>query len=205
MSSVRLARSARLPQMEECERVVNSCRLSRRLRRAFYKEFAPTMTRWWALGPFADPGSHRGMRKPYPPEEKVELGSEYEGAGGERISWKRAKFHERDGYVDMRRTLGGEERGVLGYAYVRFKSPRMRRAVLFFGADEVATVWLNGKKVVSMVHGYCSRDRNSVEVTLKRGENEILFKCSPSRSRWRFYFRIGDTNGRPFGDLTFED
>ena len=89
--------------------------------------------------------------------------------------------------------------------FISFNSPRMRRAVLFFGADEVATLWLNGKKVAEMVRGYSSRDRNSVRVTLERGANELLFKTAPRGSRWRFYFRIGDANGRPFDDLAFEN
>ena len=83
--------------------------------------------------------------------------------------------------------------------------PAKRRGLLLFGAQDMVSIWLNGKRVATEVETQAQKDKEAVEVQLRSGENEILIKVGCQREqRLGFVFRLADQDGRPFPDITNE-
>ena len=57
------------------------------------------------------------------------------------------------------------------------------------------------KPVVIRATPGSEKDRQTVDITLKEGENEILLKVGAAEGRLGFFFRIADPNGCPLPDL----
>ena len=92
-----------------------------------------------------------------------------------------------------------------GFAYSKFNVPTKRRGLLLFGAQDMVSIWLNGKRVVNELETQAQKDKETIEVQLRSGENEILIKAGVSRDqRLGFVFRLADLDGRPFPDVQNE-
>jgi hypothetical protein len=206
--------------MAQCEAVMQDARLPRDTRRGFYTEAAPVWSEWNVIGPFAGPGERRGMDIVMDPERAVDLkwkatianGGAGEEAGWTKISNKKDKDGkpQNDPFVDLRRHLKipksvDHKMPVFAYAYTRFNVPQKRKALLFFGAKDMVSIWVNGKRVASEVETDERKDRNVQEVTLRSGENEILIKVGCQREqRLGFVFRLADIDGKPVSDINNE-
>ncbi len=70
-------------------------------------------------------------------------------------------------------------------------------ASLFIGAEEIATVFVNGEKVASEVGGGAIKDANAVPIKLEKGKNTVLIKIGTQGGGWRFIARFGYPDGRP--------
>ncbi len=175
--------------------------------RAFYSERVPGWTNWHVLGPFAALGERRGMETSLEPEKSVDLDFKTQNNGRE-LAWKKisAKNKNGDSLVDMRQLLGAEKESYrgpyFGYAYARFNCPDKRKALLSFGADDVISIWVNGKRVVNELYTGAQKDKETAEVQLRNGENEILIKVGVPRERLACYLRLADLDGRPFDDIS---
>ncbi len=154
---------------------------------------------WLTLGPF-DNTEGIGYNTAYIPEDatQVDTTATYDGADG-KVSWQKLDDLMLDGFVDF----GKDVNWRTAYAWVTITSPDERKAQLRFDSDDQGKVWLNKKKMYS--HRRRNRgaviDRRTIPVTLRSGKNSILVKVCNETSRWGFYLRITDTNGKPFDDL----
>jgi hypothetical protein len=200
-----------------CEAVMQEARLPRDTRRGFYTEAAPAWTEWNVVGPFAGPGERRGMDIVMDPERAVDLKWRTASASGEETGWNKiTNKKDKDGkpsneqFIDLRRHLKipravDHKMPVFAYAYTRFNVPQKRKVLLLFGAKDMVSIWVNGKRVASEVETDERKDRNVQEVTLRSGENEILLKVGCQREqRLGFIFRLADIDGKPFTDISNE-
>ena len=152
--------------------------------RAFYSEREPVWTEWQVLGPFVAVGERRGMESAMEPEKAASIltlqDAECNGAISE---WKKISSKNKNGdpTVDMRAQLAAEKESYRGpyfaYAYTKFNSPTKRKALLAFGADDVISIWVNGRRVVNEVYTWAQKDKETAGgATAQRREREILIK-----------------------------
>jgi len=153
---------------------------------------------WLMAGPYRSNGD-RACQAPFPPEERAGRGRlrprAGEAAGPDDVRWTRARGD--DGFVNFEETLGGSFAGAAGYAHLTVRSGRRVDAELRTGTDDDARIFLNGERV----HAYTgSRDawaeQDTVPVTFRAGENQLLVKVCNRDSDWRFNLRITDEAGR---------
>jgi hypothetical protein len=201
----------------ECEQLMAACKLPRDARRAFYAQQTPAWTEWHVLGPVQASGEGRGMEQVMQPERGVDLAWKAQGPLEIPLAWtKIARKKEDPEYaaVDLYRWLVEkldaqkkaeiEREPYFAYAYRRIAVPSQRRATLFFGVNDTISIWINGKRVVTQSSPGAGKDCQAVEVPLREGDNEVLLKAGAPSGRLCFFFRIADTNGRPFDDLPKE-
>ena len=205
-----------------CDTLVRANKLPRDTCRVFYSQFAPTWMDWSVLGPFQATGDRRGLDQFMQPEKSVDLTWRTKGAGENDIGWMKYSAAKDDkgkpnpsGFVDLLPPylvkLDPETKGKLekspyfGYAYARFNVPSKRKALLLFGVNDLASIWVNNRRVVSEAAPGNAKDRDSVEITLNNGANEILVKPGVPQGHLGFFVRIADENGRPFDDLTIQN
>lgn len=159
---------------------------------------------WWVLGPFPNPDK-TGFNIAYPPEQKFDADAQYEGALGERITWR--KYHSDSNQVDLRRAFGADDVGI-GYATTWVYSPKDEhaRAVLL---GKNAKLWVNKKLAFGLFTNswyYEFREPFSYdpEVELKAGWNEILVKVAAGDSGPNLVFSLHfkSMDGEPLTNLT---
>jgi alpha-L-rhamnosidase/Glycosyl hydrolases family 2, sugar binding domain len=159
---------------------------------------------WWVIGPFPNPDK-TGFNVAYPPEQKFNADARYDGALGERITWR--KYHSDSNQVDLRRAFGTDDKGV-GYAATWVYSPKEEHArAVFLGKN--AKLWVNQKLVFGLFTNswyYEFREPFSYdpEVQLKAGWNEILVKVASGDSGPNLVFSLhfNSTDGEPLTNLT---
>ncbi len=177
--------------------------------RAFYADRSPGWTEWRVLGPYVATGERRGMESSMEPERAVDLTLKTQNSGRD-LEWKKisSKAKNGDTVVDMRLHLGAEKESYrgpyFGYAYTKFNCPTKRKALFAFGADDVISIWVNGRRVVNEVYTSALKDKELFEVQLRSGENEILIKAGVQSGRLAFIFRMADLDGKPFDDIQNE-
>jgi hypothetical protein len=202
-----------LDPVEACKALMRTCRLHEEVQRAFFCRHVPAWSSWHVIGPFPPAGLDVGMDEVWPPERGVDLTWKATSADGFPLSWKQTDARKGDasGYVDLQKWLvekvsKNKQRDVENgprfmYAYRIVRANQQRRAMIFFGAEEVVSIWLNGKPVVNRATPGGQKDAHAVDITLKEGENEILLKVGAAEGRLGFFFRIADPNGCPLPDL----
>lgn len=157
---------------------------------------------WHTLGPF-DNTNNVGHDSAYIQEDitDIDFDSKYEGVKGE-VKWIQHTDDTFDGYVDLGRNVNSS----VAYAWVTVNSPDEREVQFRFGCDDLGKVWLNGKQVVTKEHySWAIVDDMVVPVKLKQGKNTILVKVGNAEASWGFFFRITDSEGKPFPDMNISD
>ncbi len=203
----------------QCGDLMIECRLARDVRRAFYTGVAPVWTEWNVIGPFLATGDKRGMDNVLDPERGVNLAwTVASDFGPKKLAWQKIsnkiskdKKPNTDPYVDLRRFFvispkqqEKDAAGYFGYAYAKFNVPAKRHAMLYFGAQESISIWVNGKRLVDDRETQPRQDIEAVAIDLRAGENDVLIKVGALRDKLGFIFRIADLDGRPFGDIKNE-
>lgn len=161
---------------------------------------------WSVIGPFDNIGG-AGFDRVYPPEERVELGSEHDGKTG-KVRWTQAQAHGDYGIVDMNKACG-TLKGVTGYAYTEFEVARVRPVEVRLGCKTAWKVWLNGKLLQGRdeYHRGVEIDQYRLTGVLKSGRNSILVKiCQNEQTEdwtveWEFQLRLTDALGTPIALL----
>ena len=123
---------------------------------------------WTVAGPYecAPPEDMAAaLAVPFPPEENA--------AG---VAWRSAAAQGDSEFLDML-TLTGRLLPSIGYARTWLNSPCRQEAVLAYGIDWWARIWLNGALVVAFESG-AGNPVKRVPVTLETGWNELLVKVS---------------------------
>ena len=161
-----------------------------------------TQDSWWILGPF-DNTDGIGYETAYIPEDltQIDPATIYNGIDGQ-VSWEKSVDRPLDGYVALDKDVDWR----VAYAFATVISPDARQVQLRFDGDDQAKVWLNGEEVHAHTRTRQAEiDREIIPVTLKPGENSILVKVCEEEGEWGFYFRITDTDGKPFDDLIMNE
>lgn len=158
---------------------------------------------WYFLGPF-DNSDREGLKRRFPPEEKINLKAAYTGKDGVSIKWKRPFSYDASGYVDLNMLFEPNDYAV-AYGLTYAHSPRERKAQFRLGSEDGIKIWLNDMEVFRRdVSGSAEVDDDLIAVDLKKGWNKILVKVSDTWGSWGFYFRVTDLKGNPVEDLIFD-
>ena len=171
-------------------------------------EIAPSIPRWMYVGPFDDPRENPTSRRHPPERAPVDLSATYRGSGGRQVRWREAartpeRDLRRDHVVDLKK-LCGKKSNVSAYAFTVIETPDERAATLALGSDDGVVAWLNGEKVHEKIEGrgYSSKE-DKVEVTLKKGRNELLLRVTQMWGGWAFGAHLLDAEGKQMCDLDY--
>ena len=104
------------------------------------------------------------------------------------------------GMVDLGKSMPGENR--VAYLRATVTSDQDQRALLELGSDDGVKVWLNGE----LVHGNnavrpCSPGQDKVNVSLKKGENNLLLKITQGGGEWAAAARLRGFDGKPLSNV----
>jgi len=129
-------------------------------------------------------------------EEKVK-------AGGRELAWRK---HEAPEYfIDFKALVAGDRSDdAVAYAVCTLISKDERRNLkLQMGSNDQAKVYLNGKPVVCVEKSRTlEKGKDAAEgLTLRKGENHVVFKVINERNNWQGCLRFVDAKGEPVRDL----
>lgn len=144
---------------------------------------------WKVVGPF-DNARGAGVKRAFPPEERVDLNAEYLGLNGQRIRWQDAPEFADDTYNNLDRYP--QNYWTVTYVHRVIDSDRERSATLYLGSDDTIAVWLNGQKVHEWAERPrgVKRDDDVVPVTLRPGANTVLIKIGNFEGGYGFSYRL---------------
>lgn len=157
------------------------------------------LTRWSAVGPFANDGM-AGFDRDFGPEQGRDPDATYVGRTGE-LGWVDLSALSRLGYVDLGAVLRPSHSAV-GYAATTVTVPRRTSARLWTAVDGAFKVWVNGAlvaRVDSDLGGGPLREWWDIE--LQRGANELVVKIGVETGAMGFTLRLTDRDGAPIAGL----
>jgi len=100
------------------------------------------------------------------------------------------------GLVNIAEVLGRAD-NVAGYLRAEIWSDVQQRARLELGSDDGVKVWLNGQLIhANNVSRGVSPGQDKVDVTLKRGRNELLLKVTNGGGDWGACVRLVGSDGK---------
>jgi hypothetical protein len=159
---------------------------------------------WAVIGPFAnDPPPRGGYDRVYPPEKELDFQKSYPGYG-RQVSWRKylqtpdlynkVLVLEDLGLVEIKQGLDPENYAV--YFYTKVFSAEEKKTVLTFGVDDAGKIWLNKELVYEKFtykRGAIPGDE-VIQVTLKKGWNDLLVKVVNNAFSTGFYLEFKDCN-----------
>ena len=78
-----------------------------------------------------------------------------------------------------------------GYAFCYIKSNKAQTVRCYFGANDLAKIWVNGNVVAKKLNpGHCIARDKVVEFELKKGLNPVMAKICNVTDYWSFVFEI---------------
>jgi len=159
---------------------------------------------WYFIGPF-DNSDREGLKKVFPPENKIDLKATYKGKENKDIKWRRIFDYDSSGYVDLNDIIKPNDYAV-SYALSYIYSPNDREAQFRLGFEDGIKIWLNDKEIFTyaVAPGGAVLDNELVPVKFQKGWNKLLLKITDTWGSWGFYFRVTDLRGNPVEDLIFD-
>jgi hypothetical protein len=156
------------------------------------------MRKWLFLGPIDVPWHGEGY---FPDEETSNKFFDTESLNLERFEpkveiagndYEWVALHSEYGVIDL--TAVFDNWFVVAYAWAQVEMPEQTDAVLGIGSDDCIKVWLNGK----LVHEYQGgrgvvADNDRVDVTFKKGKNQLVMKIMNYGGAWGFACRLLET------------
>jgi mannan endo-1,4-beta-mannosidase len=174
---------------------------------------------WLVAGPFPNAGAlqlkGRGFASDYltpesaanPAELDVIAASEIEKSyKPEEIVARKPdwRLFETDvhGLLDLDRALNGSKPGI-AYCFANLVSPNDADVQLWFGSDDGAKVWVNGRQVfqIQKARGV-TRDEDKVPIHLSKGVNRLLFKIEQGDGGWGLQVRVVAGSGKRVEGVT---
>ena len=166
--------------------------------------YQPGIPSWYVIGPF-DNNETNGWASTdtvLPPEtEPFDASKDYVGHTNQAIHWIKAERGQEDSpsddYVISFNRLLDPGRSVAAYAITWVEAPRDMDAIIAFGSEDGAVVWVNRERVFSWLKGSRSYEskQNRAPIKLKQGRNEILFKVVLGSGGWVLGAHVLDTDG----------
>jgi hypothetical protein len=161
---------------------------------------------WLLLAPLplsdAESGADAIDKQQLPDESKLQpKAGDKVKAGGKELEWK--KYRAKEEILDFNDFLGKQTENSVGYAVCYVQAPEdMKDIQLKIGSDDQCRVYLNGKEVLKVSEARpLEKDENSVEVTLKKGANVLVFKIVNESEDWSGSARFVDQSGKPVKGL----
>lgn len=164
------------------------------------------LKKWWIAGPF-DNLKRGGFDTAYPPENRVQLGAEYQGKpdsqGNPRtFKWVPFESQQTYGMVDINKPLGMLKE-TTAYAYTTFNAADDREVEIRLGCKNAWKVWVNGEFIFGRdeYHRGMQMDQYKLRCHFKKGANTILVKCCQNEQtetwtvEWQFQLRVCDAAG----------
>ncbi|HYG76746.1 MAG TPA: c-type cytochrome [Planctomycetota bacterium] len=144
---------------------------------------------WKVIGPFS--GS---PAKSFPPEQKLDLNAEYDGANGQKLKWKDAPE-----FVDGKRhNLFGGLENATAYLTRTVTASKETYLTAYMGSDDTVTLWVNGEKAYeSMAPRGMPEEKDRATIKLNAGTNTLLMKIGNFGGGWEFFFRLAPAS-EPF-------
>ena len=119
-----------------------------------------------------------------------------------RVRWRAASV-DATGYMSFLEHLSPSD-WVCAYAYCKVVSPKKVSAQIRVGTNDTATVWFNGRKILSKnIERAAAPDSDVISVQLEKGENTDLVKVCNTERSWGLYLRITDERGDSLKGLTY--
>jgi len=152
--------------------------------------------KWMVIGPFED-NNFVGVKTAYPPEKEIDFAKTYQGKGGKPVKWQEVNLTDGLGTLNFESVFGGVDRAV-AYAYTVVNSSEEKDVQLRIGADEMFTVWVNGKKALErLIEQPAWLDWDKVNIRLKKGENTLLVKAHDLYGGWEMRARLTQVSDAP--------
>ena len=111
---------------------------------------------------------------------------------GKELAW--TAHRPKDYYVDFRESFGGAVGGedTIAYAVAYVSAPtEMKGLTLRIGSNDQAKVYLNGRQILVFTETRgLEKDQNSAGVTLRKGENVVVFKVINEKNNWQGCLRF---------------
>ncbi|MHC4740501.1 MAG: hypothetical protein ACYS8Z_01240 [Planctomycetota bacterium] len=116
--------------------------------------------------------------------------------GDEKYAWK--PYQSYTGILDIHRAWPqgpvddfSKDHYIYAYAWAQVDMPEETPALLGIGYDDAAKVWLNGELVHdNWTRGPAFPDHRRVEVTFRKGLNQLVVKIQNREGRWKFCCRL---------------
>jgi hypothetical protein len=172
-----------------------------------------TPGRWWVLGMMGNLHTKprfAGMEAPLGRVSEHEIHRGRDGG----VRWFRYDNFDPIGITSLRYIFGFsnvDDSGAHLVTYVH--SPATRQAILHFGWDDGARVYLGGKVILDALQyppkgkGMVYRDKflfeKQIPVTIPKGATRLAVTTMNLRGKWVYAVRLTDTNGIPFDDVKF--
>lgn len=118
--------------------------------------------------------------------------------GKDELTWK-AQTAE-DYFFDFNKSVGEVKEQAVGYAVTYITADaEMKDLDLEIGSDDGFKIWLNGKEIGKGTEGRAlDKDQNKFEkLTLKKGENVLVFKVTNGIADWSGCARFVDKDDKP--------
>ena len=167
---------------EEMEKII----IKVRPREAFIEE-------WWVAGPYYKKGvDGSGLFD-------VAFAPEKNGS----VNWQKYPSENfTKSRISLDKFLGGQH--CAAYVTTHVWSPESREVLLELGSDDGIKLWFNEKLILSknVMRGY-GEGEDVLEVTLRKGWNDILAKITQGEGGWEAGFVLVDKKGKVMDDLKF--
>ncbi|MBN2013316.1 CehA/McbA family metallohydrolase [candidate division KSB1 bacterium] len=151
---------------------------------------------WQLIGPFENEGD-AGLNIAYAPELKLGALESCVGKRDNDVHWQ-TQTTQADGFVDFTMITNDVDNS-LGYAWGSIQTAESFKTVLFFGSDDGAAIWHNGKEIYrKLIRRGAHEYDECLPITLVKGENKFLVKVENRRGTWDFHFQLFD----PLNKLT---
>ncbi|MHC4618791.1 MAG: family 16 glycoside hydrolase [Planctomycetota bacterium] len=153
------------------------------------EKYEDYITDWEMSGPYS--------RANATAQEVFEIVFAPEEGDGQKAQWRTMAAgtdRDRPWLLELDKAMGGEY--CAGYLRTRVSSPKDQRVRLQVGSNDGIKVWLNGDVVHSNnALRTISRDEDTVEVSLRKGWNELMMKVTQSRGQWSACARFVGLDG----------
>lgn len=172
-----------------------------RIRLEAEETWKPSISSWWVIGPFDNPGGGRADIKHSVEAGPIDIEKSHNGADG-KVTWQRVMRPADLPVMSEHRvsfaSLFGERQNVAAYAFADLRSEEAQKGYLVYGSDDGAVVWLNRQRIHTRLasRGYTSKS-DRVAIDLKKGHNRLLFKITQDGGPWEFCAHLEDETGRP--------
>jgi hypothetical protein len=147
---------------------------------------------WMVIGPFPNKTGSPLDLTLHPPDDGVDLRAEYDGLKG-KVRWQPA--HVTGNPLDLKALLQPAEPAV-AYAVACVEAEGETPAVLRLGSSGGVALLLNGQPVWSVDQSRAAApDQDRLPLTLRAGDNVLLFKVCTVSDQWQFIAELAPPPG----------
>ena len=157
---------------------------------------------WLVKGPFPDPGAFQLHGQGFEAKTALEGGAHSsEEIATDSTPWKFAVADPKLG-LNLVAALGQHD-AVYAYCSADLDLKMASQALLLFGSDDGAKVFLDGRQVFSKPAARgIKRDEDRVQLSLRKGINHLLFKVEQLNQGWGVLARVVELRGKPLAGAT---